>query len=562
MSSPPAVLIFDKPSGVAAHAIDRGPGASPSSGQRDGDGFVEALARLAEWPLRVAHHLDKGASGALAIALSREAAAAAAAAFAEGRAIKKYLFITDGASDRAELEVASRIERERGAYFSRAPAPGDGGPNARTRFRRLRQSGRFSLWQALPSAGKSHQIRLHAQDAGIPIVGDGEHRGAPFARLLLHAEALDLEMGSERASATCEPPLIFRDLSLLERPRLAEWLCARDRRERWMRSRAQALRLSREPQRAACDAWRAAHVDCGPFRSERLGPVEWMGWFAPRPPSEADWDDLRAYLRLCERSQWLLQHRIDRGGPSAPRGATGAGPAAWASEGLPERWTATENGALFEFRRDQGLSPGLFLDQRANRLWALKNGQGRRVLNLFCYTAGFSACAALGGARAIVSSDLSRAFLDWGKRNFELNGIPLDRPAREAAAGLGRDLSEWAAPEFRAIDSREYLKWAAKKGLRFDLVVCDPPSFSRSANGVFRVERDIGALVEGVAAVLAPGGQALVSSNFEGWSQAQFERSLPSSVQLEPAFPAEWDFEGPREPRQMKCVFARKKAKA
>ena len=72
------------------------------------------------------------------------------------------------------------------------------------------------------------------------------------------------------------------------------------------------------------------------------------------------------------------------------------------------------------------------------------------------------------------------------------------------------------------MDSREYLKWAAKKNLQFDLVVCDPPSFSRSEGGVFRIETELESLLAQCAQVTAPGGRILISTNYETWTHQEF----------------------------------------
>lgn len=520
-----SLVFFDKPSGLSTHSPD------PARSL----GFAESLASVAECELRVVHRLDKGTSGVLALATSRESAAEAAAAFAEGHARKTYLFVTaSNAPERREFEVTSRIEREPSGFVSRESDANL--ENARTEFRWVRSSGRFALWEARPSTGRSHQIRLHAQSAGIPILGDDEHGGAPFARLCLHAARLELELPSGKVAADSEPPIFMTNLETCAQPRLAQWLAAHDRRERWMRSRADAAALSSLPFAADTSAWRRVHTDGGVLRSDRLGDVEWLGWFADAPPSERDRAEVLEFLHLIERPKWILQHRPDRG-------SGGGEPATWTSSDLPLRWTARENGVAYEFRRDQGLSSGLFLDQRANRLWTRANASGARVLNLFAYSCGFSACAAVGGADFVVSSDVSKRFLEWGRRNFELGGFAVDPRF-----------------EFRAIDSREYLAWAAKKGLRFDLVICDPPSFSRGSSGLFRIEKDFAALVRACALVLAPGGRALISTNYEGWNEAAFARELRaaarsagSEFEAEPMAVPEWDFEAPLEPRQMKC---------
>lgn len=175
---------------------------------------------------------------------------------------------------------------------------------------------------------------------------------------------------------------------------------------------------------------------------------------------------------------------------------------------IPDEWTAEEENLQYYFRRRQGLSPGLFLDQRANRRWLRAQSIRRSVLNLFSYTGGFSLNAALGGAHEVVSVDLSRSFLDWSRANFTLNGMDLENH------------------EFWPADARYFLRGCAKRGRRFDLVVCDPPSFGRSANGVFRIEKDLSPLLEQIDSVLEEDGLLFLSVNYEGWDQRTFTQRV------------------------------------
>lgn len=87
---------------------------------------------------------------------------------------------------------------------------------------------------------------------------------------------------------------------------------------------------------------------------------------------------------------------------------------------------ATENGARYIIRPTDGLSVGLFLDMREQREWVKANAKNRTVLNCFAYTCAFGIVAQQGGAARAVNLDLSKQYLDWGKRNAELNGLSVD----------------------------------------------------------------------------------------------------------------------------------------
>jgi 23S rRNA (cytosine1962-C5)-methyltransferase len=117
------------------------------------------------------------------------------------------------------------------------------------------------------------------------------------------------------------------------------------------------------------------------------------------------------------------------------------------------------------------------------------------VLNCFAYSCAFSVCAALGGAR-VTSLDLSRKYLDWGRRNFELNN--LDPTSHDFIYG---DVFDW-------------LKRLAKKARQFDVLLLDPPTFSRSReHGDFRSETDYEKLVSLALPLLKPAGVLLASTN-------------------------------------------------
>jgi 23S rRNA (cytosine1962-C5)-methyltransferase len=134
------------------------------------------------------------------------------------------------------------------------------------------------------------------------------------------------------------------------------------------------------------------------------------------------------------------------------------------------------------------------------------------VLNCFAYTCAFSVCAARGGARA-TSLDLSRKYLDWGRRNFELNGL------------------DPAAHDFIYGDVFDWLKRLAKKSRTFDVIILDPPTFSRSpGRGDFRSETDYGRLVSLALPLLRPGGTLLASTNTARLSVVPFIGQIRAAI--------------------------------
>jgi 23S rRNA (cytosine1962-C5)-methyltransferase len=133
----------------------------------------------------------------------------------------------------------------------------------------------------------------------------------------------------------------------------------------------------------------------------------------------------------------------------------------------------------------RGQKTGAFLDQRENRKLVRSIARGRRVLNLFSYTGGFTLAAALGGAQKTVSVDTAKAALETAKRTLERNGVTGDHEMREADA-------------FEAI--------ASVKKDEFDLIVVDPPNMAPSKNTVERALASYRALNVAALAAVESGG--------------------------------------------------------
>lgn len=160
-----------------------------------------------------------------------------------------------------------------------------------------------------------------------------------------------------------------------------------------------------------------------------------------------------------------------------------------------------EQGRRFRVNLDRYLDTGLFLDHRLTRARVAERiaaqGPGACLLNLYCYTGSFTVYAATAGAAASTSVDLSRTYLDWTRRNLDLNGI------------------EGGAHRLVQADVSRYLQEAYHAGERFDLIVLDPPSFSNSKRmrEVLDTQRDHPALIRGAMALLRRGGELYFSTN-------------------------------------------------
>jgi 23S rRNA (guanine2445-N2)-methyltransferase / 23S rRNA (guanine2069-N7)-methyltransferase len=156
-----------------------------------------------------------------------------------------------------------------------------------------------------------------------------------------------------------------------------------------------------------------------------------------------------------------------------------------------------EGGLRFRVNFDDYLDTGLFLDHRATRARLRAAAKGKRFLNLFAYTGTATVYAAAGGAASTTTVDLSATYLEWAEANLALN--------------------DFVGPQhrFERADVREWLTAAATRGAQYDLIFCDPPTFSNSKRmeGVFDVQRDHAALIDQCMAVLAPGGLLIFSTN-------------------------------------------------
>lgn len=157
-----------------------------------------------------------------------------------------------------------------------------------------------------------------------------------------------------------------------------------------------------------------------------------------------------------------------------------------------------ENGLVFEADLVHGQKTGFFLDQRDNRARVERLAGGRTVLNVFAYTGGFSLYAARGGAREVTSLDLSAPALAAAERNFVHNAAD----ARVGAA-VHRTLQG---------DAFEMLAGLATEGVRYDVVILDPPAFAKARGEVDRALGSYATLARAGLDVLTPGGTLVAAS--------------------------------------------------
>ena len=216
----------------------------------------------------------------------------------------------------------------------------------------------------------------------------------------------------------------------------------------------------------------------------------------------------------------------------------------YGKQGERERFeVVAEAGLRFRVNFDDYLDTGLFLDHRLTRARLGSAARGGTFLNLFAYTGTATVYAAAGGARASISVDLSRTYLEWAQQNLALNALA--GPAHGFVQG----------------DCREWLAEAAGRAARFDLIFLDPPTFSNSKrmDGVLDVARDHLQLIDACVRLLAPGGLLVFSTNAQRFKLAAELSERHSVLDISAATLPE-DFA--RNPRIHRCYEIRAAAPA
>lgn len=157
-----------------------------------------------------------------------------------------------------------------------------------------------------------------------------------------------------------------------------------------------------------------------------------------------------------------------------------------------------EQGQIFRVNLTDYLDTGLFFDHRILRSKIRETCSGKTVLNLYCYTAGFSVYAAEGRAKKVDSVDLSNTYLKWAEDNMTLNNF-----------------TDGDKYDFIRADAKEFLMQKKDDNARYDIIILDPPTFSNSkmADSMLDINRDWAELVNRCIALLAPNGVVYFSTN-------------------------------------------------
>ena len=505
------LLAVDKPAFVSTHA--------PEPDRKD-DAHSRVMASLQEAGdarpyLGIHQRLDRDTSGVLVFTRRKEANRAMAEQF-EGRRVQKtYVAAVLGKLGPERGVLRHKLVPGRDGVMLALPPTAREGQEAITRWRVLARRGDRALLELTPETGRTHQIRVQLAAAGAPIAGDPVYGGAPATRLLLHAAALGLRHPGTGQPVTFRSPVP---------PSFARWVDGAAEALPTDAATLEALLRQAADRRygvahlAATTAFRLANgagdglpgVDVDVYGDHLVVALSSEEALAAR---EAVLDAAAAlgpagvYLKLRPKhASVLVDTRREDVAPRAPsRGAP-----------APDELTIHELGLPYLVRLGDGLSTGIFVDQRENRRRVRELSGGARVANLFAYTGAFTVAAVAGGARSSVTVDISPGSLTWARKNLEtlVGEIP-------PATG-----TEPARHETIPADALAWLARVAAQGEPFDLLILDPPSFATTKQGRFSADGDYRKLAALAFRALAPGGRLLACTNHRGIARAKFRRFL------------------------------------
>ncbi|PKR84792.1 class I SAM-dependent rRNA methyltransferase [Heyndrickxia camelliae] len=165
-----------------------------------------------------------------------------------------------------------------------------------------------------------------------------------------------------------------------------------------------------------------------------------------------------------------------------------------------------ENGVQFAVYLNEGAMVGVFLDQREVRKTIRDEyAKNKTVLNLFSYTGAFSVFAAVGGASKTTSVDVANRSKAKTTEQFTINGI------------------DAAKEDIIVEDVFHYFKYAVRKGLQFDMVILDPPSFAKSKKHTFSAAKDYKNLLKDAIAITEDKGIIVASTNCSTFDMRKFK---------------------------------------
>lgn len=462
--------------------------------------------------------LDQETSGLLVFARRREANKGLARQFEERRVIKTYVALVydpDG-SLKGRLTLRDQLAQKAGRAVVVS------GRSASNGKRRAGGKGKLAITHVAPlpdapglaredwrwvelgiETGRTHQIRAQLAARGAAIVGDrwygaGDPEDRRASRLMLHSARLELrhpasgEQIRYTAPLPCEMLLQARGQDGFEA--LEESLrAAAERRFALGQRRASGDTTAFRVVHGEADALPGLFVD---VYGEHLVMHTHGGAAEAREAEVAD-----RLAALGARGVYIKRRprQANVVGDTRTRDLAPALPIR--GEVAPDPLYVREAGVRYETRLGDGLSTGVFLDQRHNRVRVRELAEGRRMLNLFAYTGAFSVAAAAGGAASTTTVDVAAPALAWARRQLD------------GADGEHKCIKE---------DAFIYLARLGRRGARFDLIVCDPPTYSNAKKGKRWTSARYAQLARDVIALADHGADVLFCCNDARMSEPRF----------------------------------------
>ena len=501
------LVVIKKPAGINTHR--------PSPYTTDGiyDWLKNQNPRY--YNLSTLHRLDKETSGILIFGKTPEANRSLTNQFAKRKIQKSYYFLTDRPINFSQRIIRSDILRQGNRYITtplssqlNTLSQKHSNTYAETHFKVLEQKNEYSLIEAIPVTGRTHQIRIHASWGKFPILGDQLYQGTPIGGYIcLHAVKLLLYHPITHEKLLFESPSPFTLQSI---PGLI--------------SSATTLRTSLLSENQT-NAYRLFHSQSDGFENiyiDKFNKHLLISGLSQKLSPEIKKLALTAGKQLKSNTVW---YRPLLKTPGKESNETASPTLIWSKEPNPTpEVEIKENGIKYKISFQSGYSVGIFLDQRENRQRILTrriapnfslpyiSNRTPEMLNAFAYTCAFSICAAKAGYHT-TSLDLSKKYLSWGAENMALNNI------------------EPQEHDFIYGDVFNWRKRFLNKGKKFDLIILDPPTFSRSReSGTFKAEQDIGKLAASWIPLLNSQGVMLISTNCAQLPPKDFEEILLSEI--------------------------------
>lgn len=503
------LVVVDKPVFLPTHAPERG------------DDMVRRLSdhfgSNGKPPgyLGVHQRLERDISGVLVLTRRREANRTIAEQMERRKVKRTYYAITTGIPGMAGRgkpldhgTLRHRLVPMSGTHRV-LPANAREGQTSTIAFRVLERHNERTLLALTPEPECILDIPVQLAADGAPLVGDLERGGAPAHRLGLHLGALTLTHPTHQKPLEVKAPLpsFFRDFLDGTDPLANPAIIERRLREASER-RLGVARL------AGTDCFRLANAEADGLPGvtvDRYGDFFVISLYDDQSMAarERIFDAAMAlgpsgiYVKhRPKHASCIVDGHREEFAPKDPvRGAA-----------HPEPLIVHELGVPYEVRLGDGLSTGIFLDQRENRKRVREMAKGLSVGNLFAYTGAFSVAAVVGGAKSTLTVDVSRGVLEWARQN--LNRVEANPEAHRV---LEADVMKW-------------LEIGAKKDGPFDLLILDPPSFATTKQSRFSAESDYKKLATMAMRVLARNGKLLACTNHKGIGAGKFRRALQDAA--------------------------------